>query len=101
MLSRLFNRCLLCPDDLKPSRPNLEVIGVFNPGAITYQDGVMLLVRVAERPREQRKGYTGLPRWSANSNELVIDWVSNHLARPLPFFCQLPNRFSDVIIERG
>jgi predicted GH43/DUF377 family glycosyl hydrolase len=77
MLSRLFNRCLLCPDDLKPSRPDLEVIGVFNPGAVTYQDGVMLLVRVAERPREQRKGYTGLPRWSADSNELVIDWVSN------------------------
>jgi beta-1,2-mannobiose phosphorylase / 1,2-beta-oligomannan phosphorylase len=77
MLPRLFNRCLLTPRDVTPSRPDLEVIGVFNPGAIACQQGVMLLVRVAERPREQRKGYTGLPRWDSDSGELAIDWVHN------------------------
>jgi beta-1,2-mannobiose phosphorylase / 1,2-beta-oligomannan phosphorylase len=77
MLPRLFNQCLLRPSDVEPSRPDLEVIGVFNPGAIAYEGGVMMLVRVAERPRLQRQGYTGLPRWDCDSGELVIDWVQN------------------------
>jgi predicted GH43/DUF377 family glycosyl hydrolase len=77
MLPRLFNQCLLRPSDVEPSRPDLEVIGVFNPGAIAYKGGVMLLVRVAERPQLRRQGYTGLPRWDCDSGELVIDWVQN------------------------
>ena len=65
---------LLRPADLKPSRDDFEVVGVFNPGAVRVEDEVMLLVRVAERPREERPGYTALPRWS-NHGELAVDWV--------------------------
>ncbi|HEY2910990.1 MAG TPA: glycoside hydrolase family 130 protein, partial [Gemmataceae bacterium] len=36
----------------------------------------VLLVRVVERPREPRPGFTGLPRWST-AGELTIDWVAN------------------------
>ena len=36
---------------------------MFNPGAVRAGDEVVLLVRVAERPRERRPGFTGLPRW--------------------------------------
>jgi predicted GH43/DUF377 family glycosyl hydrolase len=32
------------------------------------------LVRVAERPRQTRPGFTGLPRWSP-AGELAVDWV--------------------------
>ena len=38
------------PKDVKPSRGEFEVIGVFNAGAIRFEDEVILLLRVAERP---------------------------------------------------
>ena len=34
----------------------------------------MLLVRVAERPRERRDGWIGLPRWDG-AGGIVIDWA--------------------------
>jgi len=74
MLKRLFNTCLLRPSDLEPSHEDLEIVGVFNPGAIAVGDEVVLLVRVAERPKERRPGFTGLPRSDPDSG-LVIDWI--------------------------
>jgi beta-1,2-mannobiose phosphorylase / 1,2-beta-oligomannan phosphorylase len=76
-LERRFNACLLRPSDLPPSRPDMEVIGVFNPGAVQTEDGIVLLVRVAEQPAERRKGFTALPRWDAEQRTCVIDWVGN------------------------
>ena len=52
------------------------MVGAFNPGAIATDDGVVLLVRVAEAPAEERKGATGLPRWDVVRGT-VIDWVPN------------------------
>jgi beta-1,2-mannobiose phosphorylase / 1,2-beta-oligomannan phosphorylase len=71
---RLSTRLLLRPEDITPSRDDFEVVGVFNPGAIRAGDEVVLLVRVAERPRERRPGFTGLPRWDSTDG-LTIDWV--------------------------
>jgi predicted GH43/DUF377 family glycosyl hydrolase len=76
MIRRLFNACLLRPSDLEPSHDDLEVVGAFNPGAVAVGDEVVLLVRVAERPRERRPGFTPLPRWDPDS-ALTIDWVPN------------------------
>jgi len=74
-IKRLMNRLLLEPGDVPASRADFEVVSVFNPGAVRRPDGeVVLLVRVAERPRERRTGYTGLPRWDPDSG-LTIDWV--------------------------
>lgn len=64
------------PVDLSPSRDDFEVIGAFNPGAVKTADGVVLLIRVAERPRYPRPGFTGLPRWEAGRG-VAIDWVAN------------------------
>jgi predicted GH43/DUF377 family glycosyl hydrolase len=76
-IKRLMNRLLLEPGDVPASRAEFEVVGVFNPGAVRRPDGeVVLLVRVAERPRERRPGYTGLPRWDPDGG-LTIDWVPN------------------------
>ena len=36
--------------DVKPSRADFEVIGVFNPGVIKIGDETLLLLRIAERP---------------------------------------------------
>lgn len=41
---------LISHDDVKPSRPDFEVIGAFNAGAALYDGEIVLLLRVAERP---------------------------------------------------
>jgi predicted GH43/DUF377 family glycosyl hydrolase len=74
MLRRFHTSCMLRPSDLKPSREDLEVVGVFNPGAAAFGESVVLMVRVAERPRERRPGVTALPRWEPGSG-VVVDWV--------------------------
>ncbi len=81
-LKRLFERVLLRPADLKPSREDFEVVGVFNPGAVRRNGEVILLVRVAEQPREKRTGFTALPRWSKHG-EPEIDWVKNSDLEPV------------------
>jgi predicted GH43/DUF377 family glycosyl hydrolase len=67
VIRRLFNACLCRPGDLRPSRDDLEIVGTFNPGAIAFGDEVIILVRVAERPRERRAGHTALPRWQSGA----------------------------------
>jgi predicted GH43/DUF377 family glycosyl hydrolase len=76
MLRRLFEKLLLRPQDLPPSRDDFEVIGAFNPGATLVGSEIILLVRVAERPRMQRPGFTALPRWSPPDG-LLVDWVAD------------------------
>ncbi|MFH1419270.1 MAG: glycoside hydrolase family 130 protein [Planctomycetota bacterium] len=76
MIRRLFNACLCQPGDLRPSRDDLEIVGTFNPGAIAFGDEVIMLARVAERPRERREGYTALPRWHTGAG-LTVDWIAN------------------------
>ena len=41
---------IIGPADVKPSREDFEVIGVFNAGVARYGNEVILLLRVAERP---------------------------------------------------
>jgi predicted GH43/DUF377 family glycosyl hydrolase len=41
---------IIGPKDVKPSRKDFEVIGVFNAGVARFEDKVILLLRVAERP---------------------------------------------------
>jgi predicted GH43/DUF377 family glycosyl hydrolase len=82
LLKRHFERLLLQPADLQPSHEDLEVVGVFNPGAIVAGNEVILLVRVAERPRERRHGFTALPRWAPGEG-MVIDWTPDELLEPL------------------
>jgi beta-1,2-mannobiose phosphorylase / 1,2-beta-oligomannan phosphorylase len=76
-LTRSFNTCLLRPVDLTASQPDVEVIGVFNPGVIETEDGVVLLVRVAEQARERRQGFTALPRWDIDHGKIFIDWTKD------------------------
>lgn len=81
-LRRLSTRLLLRPEDVPASRDDFEVVGVFNPGAVRADEEVVLLVRVAERPRERRPGFTGLPRWDA-ADGLTVDWVPDKELTPI------------------
>jgi beta-1,2-mannobiose phosphorylase / 1,2-beta-oligomannan phosphorylase len=82
-LPRSFNACLLRPADLAPSQPDMKVIGVFNPGVIETDNGIVLMVRVAEQAAEEREGYTALPRWDLGSGRIVIDWEKNTQLTPV------------------
>jgi predicted GH43/DUF377 family glycosyl hydrolase len=73
-VARLCTKLLLRPEDIPSSRADFEVVGVFNPGAVRAGNEVILLVRVAERPRERRAGFTGLPRYDP-AGGLLVDWV--------------------------
>lgn len=50
MIKKSPNNPLFSPQDVTPSRPDFEVLGVFNPGATMVEGLPLLLVRVAERP---------------------------------------------------
>jgi predicted GH43/DUF377 family glycosyl hydrolase len=74
MIPRISTQLLIRPEDVPPSHEDMEVVGAFNPGAVRHGSDVVLLVRVAERPRERRPGWTALPRWTPGEGA-VIDWV--------------------------
>jgi beta-1,2-mannobiose phosphorylase / 1,2-beta-oligomannan phosphorylase len=77
MIPRIDEKLLVEPSDITPSHPDFEVIGVFNPGAIRFGENIYLLVRVAERPGEQRKGLVPSPRVSLKEGLplMEIDWL--------------------------
>ena len=76
MIERRATHLLLRPDDVPPSHPGWEVIGVFNPGVVRTGDDIVILARVAERPSEQRPDWTAHPRWSPDKG-YIIDWAPN------------------------
>jgi predicted GH43/DUF377 family glycosyl hydrolase len=53
----LVERCaenpLIVPADVVASRADYEVVGAFNAGAAVYNDEILLLLRVAERPKDK------------------------------------------------
>lgn len=71
VVRRLFTRLLIHPGELAPAHSGFEVIGVFNPGVVRTDAGVVLLLRVAERPIPSRPGCVDLPRWC--NGETVVD----------------------------
>src|SRR5579859_4186883 len=49
--TRLLSNPILTSDDVVPSQPGLEVVSVFNAAAARVSNEILLLLRVAERPR--------------------------------------------------
>jgi beta-1,2-mannobiose phosphorylase / 1,2-beta-oligomannan phosphorylase len=84
MLDRLFTNRMVCPGDIPPSGDEMRVVGTFNPGAASFGEGVVLLVRVVEQPVETRKGYVASPRIDPERG-VVVDWLDEneyHTADP-------------------
>lgn len=54
LVERFAENPLISPSDVPPSRDDYEVVGAFNPGAIRFGDEILLLLRVAERPKDKR-----------------------------------------------
>jgi predicted GH43/DUF377 family glycosyl hydrolase len=76
MIQRLATHLMLRPEDVPPSHPGWDVIGVFNPGIARVGDETIILARVAERPSEQRPGFTPHPHWSPKKG-YTVDWTPN------------------------
>lgn len=81
LIARSSNWLLLQPNDIEPSQRGWEVIGIFNPAVVMLGDERIMLARIAERPAEQRLGYTAIPSWS-EADEKRVDWVRNEDVRP-------------------
>lgn len=77
MVEKLKFKVLVEPKDVKPSHPDLKVIGVFNPAAARFGNEIRLLARVAETANEERKGYISSPYYDFTGVEpvLKIDWL--------------------------
>ena len=73
---RLPENPLLTPADVRPSLPALEVVSVFNAAAARVGDEVILLLRVAERPRTDIEPPEGAMTLDLDGPEPVL--------RPLP-----------------
>lgn len=56
------HRVLLRPSDLEPLGADRRIVGVFNPAATRFNDGIVLLVRVAESPAPSGSDTLALPR---------------------------------------
>jgi predicted GH43/DUF377 family glycosyl hydrolase len=83
--TRLAENPLITPSDVIPSQPGFEVVCAFNPAAIRIDATIILLLRVAERPRGD------LPL-SVRDQELIAGPAGWRFRRPL----ELPHR-EDVV----
>jgi beta-1,2-mannobiose phosphorylase / 1,2-beta-oligomannan phosphorylase len=63
---------IIRPEDVKPLREDFEVIGVFNAGVARYHDEVVLLLRVAERPIDNRKEAVFCPIYDPATDEIIL-----------------------------
>lgn len=66
------------PKDVKPSRADFEVIGVFNPGVIRFRDEVVLLFRVAERPINANQDLVLTGLYDVTKADIVIKEFSRN-----------------------
>jgi len=60
------------PKDIKPSRDDLEVIGVFNAGVARIEDEVILLLRVAERPINRNPNVALTAIFDVTESDLIV-----------------------------
>lgn len=63
---------ILTPSMVRPSRPDLAVVGVFNPAVIRHDGEVLLLLRVAEAPGDVAEGEIAAPFRDPESGRLVV-----------------------------
>ncbi len=69
---------ILTPAMIRPSRPDLEVVGVFNPGVTRHESDVVLLLRVAEAPLRSSMGEAAAPVYNSVTKQLDVHrWPAN------------------------
>ena len=67
---------IITPEDVKPSRDDFEVIGVFNAGVARFEGDVLLLLRVAERPINDNPGVALATVYDIDAKKTLIQQFS-------------------------
>jgi beta-1,2-mannobiose phosphorylase / 1,2-beta-oligomannan phosphorylase len=68
---------ILTPRMIRPSRPDFEVVGAFNPGVARHGGDVVLLVRIAEAPLRSA-GEVAAPYFDADSGRIAVErWAAD------------------------
>jgi predicted GH43/DUF377 family glycosyl hydrolase len=63
---------IITPAMVLASRPDFEVLGVFNPAVARHDGQVVLLLRVAEAPRKMSSGLAAAPIFNAETGRVEI-----------------------------
>ncbi|GAC1409850.1 MAG: glycoside hydrolase family 130 protein [Gemmatimonadaceae bacterium] len=67
---------IITPAMVPPSRPDFEVVGVFNPAATRHDGQVILLLRVAEAPRKAPSALAAAPIFNSETGRVEIkQWL--------------------------
>ena len=67
------NNPIISPKDIKPLRDDFEIIGVFNAGAARFEDEVILLLRVAERPVSPHPDVVLAAIYDVDKDDIVLE----------------------------
>ncbi|HLA14230.1 MAG TPA: hypothetical protein VJZ25_04330, partial [Gemmatimonadaceae bacterium] len=68
---------IITPDMVLPSRPDMDVVGVFNAGVTRFEDDTLLLLRVSEAPHHT-PGVVAAPHYNANTRRIEIKrWMQD------------------------
>jgi len=63
---------IIGPENVKPSRNDFEVIGVFNTGVTRFEDEIVLLLRVAERPISKHPDVKLVGIYDVKQGDIII-----------------------------
>jgi predicted GH43/DUF377 family glycosyl hydrolase len=63
---------IITPSMVLASRPDFEVLGVFNPAVARYNGEIVLLLRVAEAPRKMSSGLAAAPIFNSDTGRIEI-----------------------------
>lgn len=61
---------LISPDDVAPILEGCEVVGVFNAASAVFHDEIILILRVAERPKESHGHQVNIPIYQSTSKSV-------------------------------
>lgn len=70
--NRASENPIITPAMVLPSRPDFEVLGVFNPAVARHDGQVVLLLRVAEAPRKMSSALAAAPIFNAETGRIEI-----------------------------
>ncbi len=76
MAKRFPNNPIINTKDIQPSRPDLVVECVLNPGVFRFEGKTWLLLRVAERPA-QKEGIVSFPVLLEDGTMTILEFESN------------------------
>jgi len=69
---------IITPDMVLASRPDMEVVGVFNAAATRFEGDTILLLRVSEAPRKLTPGMVSAPIYNADTRRVEIKrWMED------------------------